>query len=52
MSSIGRSRGLALLWKSDMKVSVKFINRWYIDILIDSGSEIGIWRLTGFLRKS
>ena len=48
VSSIGRSGGLALLWKSNMKVSVKFINRWYIDALIDSGSEIGIWRLTGF----
>ena len=31
-----------------MKVYVKFINRWYIDALIDSDSEIGIWRLTGF----
>ena len=27
VSSIGRSGGLALLWKSNMKVSVKFINR-------------------------
>ncbi|XP_075668715.1 uncharacterized protein LOC142638569 [Castanea sativa] len=46
--SEGRSGGLALLWKSDMNVSIKFINRWYIDALIDLGSEIGIWRLTGF----
>ena len=46
--SVGKSGGLALLWKSDMKVLVKFINCWYIDALIDSGSEIGIWRLTGF----
>ena len=45
---VGKSGGLALLWKFDMKVLVKFINRWYIDALIDSGSEIGIWRLIGF----
>ena len=25
--SVGKSGGLALLWKSDMKVSVKFIDR-------------------------
>nr|POF16611.1 hypothetical protein CFP56_58268 [Quercus suber] len=46
--SVGRSGGLGLLWKSNLKVLVKFINRWYIDALIDSGSEVGIWRLTGF----
>ena len=48
VASEGRSGGLALLWKSNVKVTVRFINRWYIDALIDSGGDIGEWRLTGF----
>ena len=48
VASEGRSGGLALLWKPNVKVTVRFINRWYIDALIDSGGDIGEWRLTGF----
>lgn len=48
VSSKGRSGGLALLWKVDMNVSIKFLNCWHIDVLIDSGGDIGVWRLTGF----
>ena len=48
VASEGRSGGLALLWKPDVKVTVRFINRWYIDAVIDSGGDIGEWRLTGF----
>ena len=42
MPSEGRSGGLTLLWKENMNVLVKFLNRWYIDALIDSGGDIGI----------
>ncbi|XP_075658739.1 uncharacterized protein LOC142628549 [Castanea sativa] len=48
VASKGRSGGLALLWKPEIKVTVRFINRWYIDVVIDSGGDIGEWRLTWF----
>lgn len=30
VSSVGKSGGLALLWKPDMNVSIRFLNRWYM----------------------
>ena len=48
VSSVGKSGGLALLWKPDMNVSIRFLNRWYIDALVYSRGEIGVWRFTGF----
>nr|POF09950.1 hypothetical protein CFP56_58252 [Quercus suber] len=41
VASEGRSRGLALPWKPDVKVTVRLINRWYIDAVIDSSGDIG-----------
>ena len=48
VSSVGRSGGLALLWKPDMNGSIRLLNWWYIDALVDSRGEIGVWRFTGF----
>ena len=34
--------------KPDMNVSIRLLNWWYIDALVDSRGEIGVWRFTGF----
>ena len=46
--SDGKSEGLALLWKQDLNVSVKGYSRWYIDAIVDTKSDVGTWRFTGF----
>ena len=46
--SEGKSGGLALLWKPEVKVDTQTFSRWYIDAVIDSGDSIGKWRLTRF----
>ncbi|XP_030964467.1 uncharacterized protein LOC115985690 [Quercus lobata] len=43
----GRSRGLALFWKSTVNLKVESSHRYFIDATIDKGTE-GEWRLTGF----
>lgn len=50
--SKGRSGGLALLWKEELKVDVQSYLDSHIDAIIDNG-EIGQqWRLTGFYGNS
>ncbi|KAK6124264.1 hypothetical protein DH2020_042016 [Rehmannia glutinosa] len=44
--SVGRSGGLALFWKDEVDVSVKYINRFFIDSIITSNGRA--WRFTGF----
>uniref|UniRef100_A0A7N2MZT8 Uncharacterized protein n=1 Tax=Quercus lobata TaxID=97700 RepID=A0A7N2MZT8_QUELO len=51
VSSVGRRGGLALLWKPDMNVSIRFLNRWYIDALVDSKDEIREWLYVEVMRK-
>ncbi|XP_075653882.1 uncharacterized protein LOC142624234 [Castanea sativa] len=34
--STARGGGLAILWKSDLAVTLRVQNKWYIDVLIDS----------------
>ena len=46
--SEGRSGGLALLWKPNVKVDVPTFSHWHIDVIIDFGSSIRKWHLTGF----
>ena len=46
--SDGKSGGLALPWKPDVKVDVQMVSCWHINAFIDSGGSIGVWRLTGF----
>ncbi|KAK6153847.1 hypothetical protein DH2020_013486 [Rehmannia glutinosa] len=46
VDSVGRSGGLALLWREEVNVSVKFMGRFFIDSIIsNAGSD---WRFTGF----
>ena len=44
----GKSGGLALLWKPEVKVDIRSSSRWHIDAVIDSGGSNGKWRFTGF----
>lgn len=47
MDVIGRSGGLALLWRSEEEVSIKSFSKNHIDAVVSiAGSEE--WRLTGF----
>ena len=46
--SVCRKGGLALLWKFDIQVELRSLNQWFIDVFVNSGGEIGKWRLTGF----
>ena len=46
--SDGKSGGLALLWKPDVKMDVQTVSRWHINAFINSGGSIGVWRLIGF----
>ncbi|XP_075675072.1 uncharacterized protein LOC142644317 [Castanea sativa] len=48
VSSKGSSGGLALLWKSDAKVHIKKISRWFIDAHVVCKTTGLTWRLTGF----
>ncbi|KAF3942888.1 hypothetical protein CMV_030499 [Castanea mollissima] len=38
--SDGKSGGLALLWKPDVKVDIQMVSRWHIEAFIDSGVEM------------
>ena len=46
--SEGKSDGLALLWKLEVKVDTQTFSRWHIDAIINSGDSIRKWHLTGF----
>jgi exonuclease III len=41
----GKSGGLALLWKSDVDISIRDVKRLYIDVNISDGGVS--WRFTG-----
>ena len=44
----GKSGGLALLWKPEVKVDIRSSSCWHIDAVIDSSGSNGKWRFTGF----
>jgi exonuclease III len=44
VESDGRSGGLLLFWRKDISIRVQEISEFFIDVLIDDGSE---WRFTG-----
>ena len=48
VSSMGKSGGLALLWKPETKVVVQGFSRWHIDAHITCNTTGSKWRLTSF----
>ncbi|XP_075669913.1 uncharacterized protein LOC142639649 [Castanea sativa] len=46
--SNGRSGGLALLWKDEIKIELLTYSLNHIDVLVSGGSSLGGWHLTGF----
>ena len=44
----GRSGGLALLWKKELKVDVQSFSDSHIDAIVDQGVDGKQWRITGF----
>jgi hypothetical protein len=45
--SVGRSGGLALLWKQEVDVSIRNFSQHHIDAHMESNQRL-CWRLTGF----
>jgi len=45
---LGRSGGLALMWKSDAQVTIQNFSRGHINAVIKDGDDAKIWKLTGF----
>ena len=48
VDSNGRSGGLALMWKEDIKVEVQTFSPSHIGAWVDGGTEYGWWCMTGF----
>ena len=46
--SKGRSEGLALLWKKELKVDVQSFSDSHIDAIVDQEDDGQQWRITGF----
>ncbi|KAL4606913.1 hypothetical protein ACB092_09G138000 [Castanea dentata] len=46
--SVGRSGGIALLWKREISLEVKSYTRYHIDAVISEADSGYRWRLTGF----
>ena len=46
--SNGRSGGLALLWKDEIKVELLTYSLNHIDVLVSEGRGLGRWHLTSF----
>lgn len=46
--SNGNSRGIALLWKEDVKVKIQTYLQDHIDAWVDRGANVGWWHLIGF----
>ncbi|XP_074274040.1 uncharacterized protein LOC141597473 [Silene latifolia] len=46
VDSVGRSGGLAFLWRKEFRVSLRSASTHYMDL--DIGEGDGVWRLTGF----
>ena len=46
--SDGLGGGLALFWKSEIKMVVHNSSLSYIDAVVERGSRLGHWHLTGF----
>lgn len=46
VSCCGKSRGLVLLWKQELKITIKSYSKGHIDCLVVDGDKI--WRFTGF----
>jgi hypothetical protein len=45
---LGRSGGLALLWKSEAQVTIQNFSRGHINAVINDGTDAKVWKLTGF----
>ncbi|XP_019190306.1 PREDICTED: uncharacterized protein LOC109184723 [Ipomoea nil] len=48
VDSLGRSGGLALLWKEESEVSILGFSRYHIDAMITTETSLEPWRYTGF----
>ena len=46
--SEGRSGGTTLLWKIKSLVHIQHYSKWYIDVHVDGGQNIGWCRIIGF----
>ena len=47
--SEGRSGGTALLWKIESLVHIQHFSKWYIDVHVDGGQNIGWCCIIGFM---
>ena len=45
---MGLSGGLALFWKSDIKIEVHKSSLSHIDAVVEASDRFGPWHLTGF----
>ena len=52
MPSVNKSRGLALLWKKDIKVDIQTFLERHIDAIILGGVGDKLWTFTGFYDNS
>ncbi|KAL3846296.1 hypothetical protein ACJIZ3_003699 [Penstemon smallii] len=48
VSSVGKSGGLALLWRKDISLSVQSMSRNHIDAFVYNNDASDVWRVTGF----
>lgn len=46
---VGRSGGLALLWRSDVDVTIQNYSRKHINVMVTNSSMNSLWCLTVFL---
>ena len=45
---VGRSGGLALLWKEEHALEIQNYSRWHINAIVMRSKEGAPWKLTGF----
>lgn len=48
MDSVGRSGGLALMWKEDCDLIIQNYSRRHTNAIVKSSAEGMEWKLTGF----
>ncbi|XP_059436514.1 uncharacterized protein LOC132169501 [Corylus avellana] len=48
VDSVGKSGGLALLWKNDVSIEIQNYSRWHINAVFNSVSGTQAWKFTGF----
>lgn len=46
--SRGKSGGLAMLWKEEVKLDIQTYSSSHVDAWVNGGDTVGWWHLTGF----